>query len=403
MMIKRRKVCIAGKNTIAVNAMRYVHSNFSDEVELYILPNKADNGARNWQPSLRKEANYLGIPVVDLGDCYSMNDLLFISLEYDRIIKPHLFCSCALYNIHFSMLPKYKGMYTSAWPILNGESTSGVTLHEIDSGIDTGAIVEQLAFSIEEMSCRDLYLAYMENALELFKSNFQELLSGEVLCNSQSAEGASYYSKASIQFNELRLNFNVTAFQVVQQFHAYSFRQFQLPKVEGVEFCQIRILDARSLHKSGTIISRDAECFVVSTIDFDIELKIDYLEALIDLCNGSSSSDIAELLKLVTDVNEFGRQGWSPLMVAAYHNKIEAVQLLVESGADLYASNCNGTTVLMYAKDGAERAKDTSVLKWLLDSGVDTSMRDQRGKTVTEYCMENNETRSLHMINMYIS
>ncbi len=57
----------------------------------------------------------------------------------------------------------------------------------------------------------------------------------------------------------------------------------------------------------------------------------------------------------------------------------------------------------MYAKDGAESAKDTSVLKWLLDSGVDTSIRDHRGKTVTEYCIENNEMRSLDAINMYIS
>jgi methionyl-tRNA formyltransferase len=301
------------------------------------------------------------------------------------------------------MLPKYKGMYTSAWPILNGEFTSGVTLHEIDHGIDTGAIVGQLEFPIKGMSCRDLYLGYMENALSLFKLNFRALLSDETTCASQSTEGASYYSKASIQFNKLRLNFNVTAFQVVQQFQAYSFRQFQLPKVEDVEFCQIRILKARSFKKSGTIIRHDAECIIVSTVDFDVELKIDYLEELISLCRNSPRNDIAELLARVTDVNEFGRQGWTPSMVAAYYNNIEAVQLLVESEADLNASNCNGTTVLMYAKDGAERAKDTSVLKWLLDAGADTAMRDQRGKTVMDYCMENDETRSLNIINQYIS
>ena len=58
-----------------------------------------------------------------------------------EIIKTKNFKSNKLFNLHFSLLPSYKGMHTSAFPILNGEKYSGVTIHKIDNGIDTGDII----------------------------------------------------------------------------------------------------------------------------------------------------------------------------------------------------------------------------------------------------------------------
>ena len=84
-------------------------------------------------------------------------DLLFMSVEYDRIIKPALFASSRLYNVHFSLLPKYRGCNTAVWPILNGEAEHGVTLHEIDAGIDSGPIVAQRSFPIDGMTSRQSY------------------------------------------------------------------------------------------------------------------------------------------------------------------------------------------------------------------------------------------------------
>jgi len=401
-MNSKRNVCIAGKNGIAVKAMRYVYASFKDEVELYILPNASDLGESSWQPSLRREAGLLSLSIVELEDCYSMKDLLFISLEFDQLIKPERFSSAALYNIHFSILPKYKGMYTSAWPILNGELFSGVTLHEIDRGVDTGAIVDQVEFSISDMSCRDLYFAYMENAYELFTWKFGSLLSGDVCANEQSASDATYYSKASIKFDDLSLDFRATAFQIQKQFRAYSFRQFQLPKFDDREICDVQILESRNVKRPGTVIFRDEARVVVSTIDYDVQLKFDFLGELLELCKNGDEASLKQTIDLVLNVNELGREGWSPLMVATYHNNVGAVNLLIKYGADINAVNCNGTTVLMYAKDGVELAKDPAVLHRLLDLGCDPNVQDARGKTVIDYCLENNESFSLEIIRNHI-
>jgi len=51
-------------------------------------------------------------------------------------------------NIHGSLLPKYRGANALNWVLINGEKETGVTIHYIDEGIDTGDIVAQKKIKI---------------------------------------------------------------------------------------------------------------------------------------------------------------------------------------------------------------------------------------------------------------
>ena len=126
------RVCIAGKTEIAVRGLEYALAHLGT-ARVLACPNGNDDGVSRWQPSLRRFANEWGIQVVSLTDLYEHDDLVLISLEFDRIVRPDSFRSHRLFNIH-SKLPAYKGMHTAAWPILNGKAFSGVTLHKIDEG-----------------------------------------------------------------------------------------------------------------------------------------------------------------------------------------------------------------------------------------------------------------------------
>ena len=46
-------------------------------------------------------------------------------------------------NVHASLLPKYRGAAPIQWAVLNGESVTGVTIMQMDAGLDTGDILEQ--------------------------------------------------------------------------------------------------------------------------------------------------------------------------------------------------------------------------------------------------------------------
>jgi len=228
-------ICIAGKNAIAVNAVNYIiENNIIDTRNLFVLPNKNDHGNDEWQPSLKKYAKTRRLRIIDQCDLYEYVDLIFFSLEYDKIILPKNFRSMKLFNIHFSLLPKYKGMYTSVLPILNGETRSGVTLHKIDEGIDTGDIIDQTSFDIEiSENASDLYNKYLIYGFELFKNNINKLITNNYFSIKQSQLNSSYFSKGSIDFKNIEIDTNKTSFEIHNQLRAYIFPEYQLPKIFG--------------------------------------------------------------------------------------------------------------------------------------------------------------------------
>lgn len=66
-------------------------------------------------------------------------------------------------NLHFSLLPKYRGAAPVAWAILNGDKVTGVTIQKIAGKLDAGDIVEQKEVEIIEGETR----GELENRLAL--------------------------------------------------------------------------------------------------------------------------------------------------------------------------------------------------------------------------------------------
>lgn len=265
-------ICIAGKNDIACFGLDFILNSFVGW-DVVFIPNSTDDGVDGWQPSFKKFALSMGVRQVELEELYGLTDLVFVSLEYSKIIDPRRFKSGRLFNIHFSMLPKYKGMFTSTIPLLFGDRSSGVTLHEIDSGIDTGSIIDQIEFDLsEDDTARDLYFKYMQYGRDLFVRNVQSLLDGDYRALPQAVVGASYFSKTFIDYSNLRIDFKKTAWEVHNQFRAFTFKEYQLPIFKGFEIVKTQILGERSRGVPGCVSEEQNSFFVVSTIDYDLKL-----------------------------------------------------------------------------------------------------------------------------------
>jgi methionyl-tRNA formyltransferase len=63
-------------------------------------------------------------------------------VAYGRLIPEETLALARLgfLNVHFSLLPKYRGAAPVQWALLNGERTTGVTLFWLDKGMDTGPV-----------------------------------------------------------------------------------------------------------------------------------------------------------------------------------------------------------------------------------------------------------------------
>jgi methionyl-tRNA formyltransferase len=72
-----------------------------------------------------------------------------LSVGFNYLFPRHVLEKVRIFlNVHGSLLPKYPGARTLAWAIANGESESGVTVHLVDEGMDTGPILLQRVFAL---------------------------------------------------------------------------------------------------------------------------------------------------------------------------------------------------------------------------------------------------------------
>ena len=378
-------IIIAGKNDIAVHGLILAMQRF-DLDDIAVVVNKNDKGEDGWQRSLLKLASEAGVEIKTLNEVYQSKVSFFLSLEFDQIIKPERLGTDAAYNMHFSILPKYKGMYTSIWPILFADEESGVTLHKIDSGIDTGDIVAQKTFNIENSErSQDCYRKYIESSKELLSEWFDKIISNEISYVKQAAENSTYFSAKTIDFLDLEIDFNKTAWQVKRQVYAFSFRPYQLLKFKNKQISDVVIQGCKSRLKAGTVIYENNSFITVSTIDHDVSLYFDDLEGFLDDIPKVSLNAFIEGFVKTLGVNDKNRKGLSPIIVSAYHGRKDLIEYLLENGADINDRNYRGTTVLMYAKDFSLKNNDRSFLGFLINQGADPTLKDWAGKTLLDY------------------
>lgn len=384
--MSKKVICIAGKNQVAVNAINYTKKIYSDEFIIVGLPNDDDYGIDNWQPSFKKHLEQLHVETVTLEKLYEIENLVFLSLEYDKIIKPSKFKTKALFNIHFSFLPKYKGMYTSALPILNNEKYSGVTLHYIDEGIDTGEIISQTKFVIDNQDDSfDLYAKYNRYAFCVFKNKIQSLLDNKFESNPQSIRNSTYFSKKSIDYSNLKINYNQTAQVIRNQIRAFAFRPYQLPKFNETKIRFSKITNNRSIYKPKNIINEDFFSYVIATIDYNIILYKDCLETMLNFIRNYENIKVKQYINLNYPLNDKNKNGWDMLIVATYFGNKEIFELLIKNGANIKTTNYKKTNLLMYSLTPFEEKNDKYFFDKLIKLGLDVKSRDGEGNSTLDW------------------
>jgi len=83
----------------------------------------------------------LGIAVTDDVDALmSCGAELGVVVAFGRIIKPHVLAELPMINMHFSLLPRWRGAAPVERAILAGDSVTGVCIMDVEEGLDTGGV-----------------------------------------------------------------------------------------------------------------------------------------------------------------------------------------------------------------------------------------------------------------------
>lgn len=388
------RIVFAGKSNALVFALRHAMK-YMQLADLYVIPVASDLGNDDWQYSITKFCDTHRLQKITLEQAYTMNDMTFISIQYDKILKPSKFVTKRLYNIHFSYLPYYKGVFPTVWPIFNQEEFSGVTLHIIDEGIDTGNIVEQRKiFLYENITAHDLYYLCQEEAFKIFVNNFKIFLSDTLIFSKQQPKHiGSYFSKTSLNLSKHEIDLNKTASEISATIRALNFREYQLPVVFGKRISGVTILATKSDKKPGSLITQSDTTIEIASVDFNLLLKIDYADQLFQACASGDFEMAVSIIGFIDDLEITNSMGWTFLMIAAYNSHFNLVRLLIEKGANVNASTYKGTTVLMYAKSTAAKTDNMDILNVLLENGALVDVKDAEGKYLLEYALEEGNTK----------
>lgn len=97
------------------------------------------------------------------------------------------------WNIHPSLLPKYRGVSPITYPLLLGEKTTGVSLMQMDEKFDHGPILDQEEYLIQSHDTREKLELYLSDiGYRLFKKNIQLLIDGKLKKQEQDHSKATY-------------------------------------------------------------------------------------------------------------------------------------------------------------------------------------------------------------------
>jgi methionyl-tRNA formyltransferase len=122
-------------------------------------------------------------------------DFLF-SFYYRNMLGPELLAlpRRGAYNMHGSLLPKYRGRVPVNWAVIKGERETGATLHEMVVKPDAGGIVEQQAVPIgPEDTAAEVFAKVTDAAEQVLARALPALVAGDARIRPQDLAQGGYY------------------------------------------------------------------------------------------------------------------------------------------------------------------------------------------------------------------
>ena len=147
---------------------------------------------------------------------------IVITIAYGRIIPLELLeiPKSGWINVHFSLLPRWRGAAPVQWAILNGDKQTGITVFKLDKGMDTGPVYLEQVTPINDNENSDELLKRLSQIGSDLVIKSLELISDGVIPKPQASNGITLAPK--ISKNDGKIDWQQSSNQVVNRFRALS-------------------------------------------------------------------------------------------------------------------------------------------------------------------------------------
>ena len=270
-------------------------------------------------PAIRDWAQSQNLDVRDWGE--GLGEQLrgvsfdwFFSIANLRVIPQEVLrlARSGAVNFHDGPLPRYAGLNTPSWAIMEGAQTYGVTWHDMEGGIDMGDILASLEFSIAP---DETVLTLNAKCFEAGISSFTDLISGietDMSTARPQPEGARVtYRKTARPVAAGLIDFSRSAVELSRLSRALDFgsryaNPLVMPKIAAADtiyaLTELTVLDQPSDQPPGTVVAVDADGVIVAAADRLLRVEGQAIDG-----SGSLASVAGSLRTLPVPSGEFLR------------------------------------------------------------------------------------------------
>ncbi len=199
----RSKAVVFAYHDVGVRCLKVL---LEQGVDVALVLTHQDNQAEHiWFASVAELARTQGIEVITPEDpntpeCLARiaaiaPDFLF-SFYYRLMLRPALLATArrGAFNMHGSLLPKYRGRVPVNWAVLHGETETGATLHEMTAKPDAGRIVGQEAVTITpDDQAAEVFRKVTAAAESVLRRCLPALLNGSAVLREQELSQGGYF------------------------------------------------------------------------------------------------------------------------------------------------------------------------------------------------------------------
>jgi len=242
------RIVYMGTPEFAVAPLQSLYDSGFNIVGIVTVADKqAGRGRKLQQSPVKTKAIELGISILQptnlkeedfINDLRALNADLFVVVAF-RMLPEQVWMMPRLgtFNLHGSLLPKYRGAAPIHWAVINGEQQTGLTTFLLDKKIDTGGILLQRTIDItKNMTTGELHDALLPLGASMVVETVQGLMSGQLKPAEQLDRFATHAPKLNKENS--KLDFNRSPQELVNQIHG-------LNPYPGAHYSGYKFLKAR--------------------------------------------------------------------------------------------------------------------------------------------------------------
>ena len=274
------KIVFAGSPEYALPALRAVHERFGVSAVI-TQPDRPVGRKKILTPTpVKLEAQKLGIPVYDFDkirnhveEVKALDGDIMITCAYGQLLTQEVLdCfETGVWNLHASLLPKFRGASPIQSAILAGESHTGVTVMRTELALDSGDILLVKRCETGDKNCAELSEELSRLSAECAVEAVELIEKGDVQLLMQDEAKVTFCKK--IQKDDGKIDFSHSSGDICRLIRAMNPDPLAFCLQNGSVLNILRATPAEGRGEFGTVISADKKGIVVACADGAIRIE----------------------------------------------------------------------------------------------------------------------------------